>query len=245
MKTKPVSRNNYYPVYIQIKQILLDRINNGVYEYGQLLPAETTLAREFSVTRVTLRRALEILRQEEILESKRGIGWEVIHRRIEQKLTSSYWFGLEVGETGTATSSKIIKSQIIELPKELEPYFNDTIKISMVYSIVRLRMYNNSPISLEYSYIPEPLALGIDEKIHKNESIVWLMEHTYGIEIGKSIEYLAPQVSGPFESNLLEIPLSSPVFETTRITYSKNHDIVEVRKSIISGDKVIFRKDFP
>lgn len=245
MENKPLSRNSYYPVYIQIKQVLLDRINNGMYTYGQRLPAEMLLAEEFSVTRVTLRRALEMLRQEGVLESSRGVGWTVIHHRIEQILTSSYWFGLEVGDTGTATSSEIIKSQSIELPKDLEHYFDDAMLNLRVYEIVRLRMYDNSPISLEYSYIPESLAFGIDDKIHENESIVWLLEHTYSIDIGRSTEYLAPQVSDVYESELLEVQLNSPVFKTTRITYSKNQDIVEVRKSIIRGDKVVFRKDFP
>ena len=237
--------NIHSPVYIKIKQILLDRINNGVYAFGQRLPAESVLAKEFNVTRVTLRRALEILRQENVLESIRGVGWKVIHQRIEQKLTSSYWFGLQVSDTGTSTSSRIIKSQCVELPKELEHFFDEELLNPTVYEIVRLRSYQGTPISLEYSYIPESLALGIDQKIRGNESIVWLLEHDYGVLIGRSTEYLEPQVSGPFESELLGIPLNAPIFLTTRITYSKTHELVVVRKSLIRGDKVVFRKDFP
>jgi len=244
METNRLSRNNYYPYYIQIKQILLDRINNGVYEHGQKLPSESSLAKEFAVTRVTLRRALELLRQEGILNPIKGVGWTVIHHRIEQRLTSSYWFGLEVGDTGTSTSSRIIKTNSIEIPKELEYYFNDNISKLIVYELVRLRLYGQYPISLEYSYIPKHLAPEIDKEFHRNESLVWLLENTYGLAIGKSTEYLIPQLSDAYESELLQISLNSPVFQTIRITYSKKQEIIEVRKSIIRGDKVVFRKDF-
>ncbi len=245
MESTVFTRNNYYPYYIQIKQILLDRINNGIYEYGELLPTETALAKEFSVTRVTLRRALELLRQEGILQSNRGVGWKVIHQRIEQRLTTSYWFGLEVGNTGTATTSETLKAHLINLPKEFEHYFSKELMIPNVYEIVRVRSYKKSPISLEYSYIPEHLAPEIDYKINEKTSLVWLLEHSYGISIGTSTEYLVPKVSDIFESEVLSIQTDSPVFETTRLTYTTNHNLLEIRKSIIRGDMVVFRKDFP
>ena len=176
MENQSISRDRYYPYYIQIRHILLDRINNGVYEYGKLLPAESTLAKEFSVTRVTLRKALEMLRDEGFLTSSRGVGWTVIHRRIEQKLTSSYWFGLEVGDTGTATESTVIATNLGSVPSTIQRYFRPEYLERAVYGIIRLRSYKDSPISLEYSYIPEQTAHDIDKKIKENESLIQLLQ---------------------------------------------------------------------
>jgi GntR family transcriptional regulator len=245
MENQTISRDRYYPYYIQIRHILLDRINNGVYEYGKRLPAESILAKEFSVTRVTLRKALEMLREEGVLTSSRGIGWTVIHRRIEQKLTSSYWFGLEVGDTGMSTKSTIINTSLGPIPSSVQRYFRQEDLGQSVYEIVRLRSYQESPISLEYSYVPEHIARGIDQRIKENESLIQLLRGTYHISVGRSTEYLSPQLSRPYESELLSIHLDSPVFETTRMTFSTSHKIIEVRRSIIRGDKVVFRKDFP
>jgi DNA-binding GntR family transcriptional regulator len=240
-----LDKNGYHPYYIQIRHILLDRINNGIYGYGELLPSESKLAEEFSVTRVTVRKALSLLKQEQVITSSRGIGWRVTHHRIEQKLTSSYWFGLEVGDTGSSAQSQILEVDLITLPQNFDKFFEFISTDLLVYKIIRLRLYESSPISLEYSFIPAHRTPNIDRKIEKNESLKQLLEETYAIRIGHSVEYLSPQLSSMYASEHLGIPTGSPVFETTRVTYDTANSVIEIRQSIIRGDKVVFRKDFP
>ena len=243
METHPLVRGGHYPCYLQIRLILLDRITNGIYGYGELLPSESALAQQFSVSRLTVRKALELLKREKVITSTRGVGWTVVHHRIEQRLTSSYWFGIEIGDTGTPAESEVLVSRSTILPQSLSHY-HDSAEELQVYEIIRARIHQGQPISLEFAYIPKTVAPGIDEKIHRNPSLIWLLEHEYAIAIGRSTEYLRPHLSDPFESEQLGMPYGSPVFETLRITRDVNLSIIQIRRSIIRGDKVLFINDF-
>ena len=245
MEHTVIDRNSFIPYYIQIKQVVLDRIHNGIYPYNKLLPSESTLAKEFSVTRVTIRKALDLLRQESIISSSKGVGWTVVQRRIEQQLTNSYWFGREVGNTGTAAVSRVIKAEKVPLPNDVAEVFgNNGVDVYGCYEIIRLRFFDHKPVSLEFSYIPETMAPGIIDMPLENLSIIELLRTTFKLQIGKTIEYLSPRVADGYESNLLEIQTHDPVFQTERITRDKSGDVIEFRRSIIRGDKVVFRTDF-
>ncbi|GMA64467.1 GntR family transcriptional regulator [Alicyclobacillus fastidiosus] len=60
--------------YLQIYEDILRRIQSGDWPPGTQLPSETVLAREYQTTRVTVRRALQLLKQEHVLTSRQGVG---------------------------------------------------------------------------------------------------------------------------------------------------------------------------
>ena len=59
--------------YQEIAQVLRERI--AEVGTGRVLPSESDLSAEFGVSRVTVRRALETLREERLVESRQGFGW--------------------------------------------------------------------------------------------------------------------------------------------------------------------------
>jgi GntR family transcriptional regulator len=245
MDTSIIDRKSFIPYYIQIKQILLDRIHNGIYPFNKLLPSESKLAKEFSVTRVTIRKALDLLRQESIITSSKGVGWTVVQRRIEQQLTTSYWFGREIGNTGTAAVSQVIKAEKVGLSEDLAEIFEEKEpNLHKYYEIIRLRFFEQKPVSLEFSYIPECIAPGFINMPFEEFSIIELLKSKFDLKVGKTIEYLSPRVADGYESSVLGIQTHSPVFQTERITRDPNGSVIEFRRSIIRGDKVVFRTDF-
>jgi hypothetical protein len=62
------------PLYIQVYEILLQNIKQGVYKKGEFLPPEKELGTMFNVERQTIRRSLELLVNEGILEKRPGVG---------------------------------------------------------------------------------------------------------------------------------------------------------------------------
>src|SRR3954452_20209453 len=62
------------PRFAQIADILRDRIQRGVHAPGSPLPSEPELAREFGVSRITINRAVGMLRSEGIVRVRRGRG---------------------------------------------------------------------------------------------------------------------------------------------------------------------------
>ena len=65
---------SHIPKYAQIAETLRQRIARGIWPHGSRLPGNETLAAEFSVSRVTIRQAVDLLTREGILEAQQGRG---------------------------------------------------------------------------------------------------------------------------------------------------------------------------
>lgn len=74
LKIVTIDPNSYTPVYVQLADIVRDRIDRGVYIPGQVLPSEQQLMQEFGLARITVRQAIKELRGEGIVvtEPRRG-----------------------------------------------------------------------------------------------------------------------------------------------------------------------------
>ncbi len=69
-----VSRNSNTPIYRQVKEIILNRIQSGEWKQGDFIPTETELCQEFQISRFPLRQAMDELSAEGILQRQRGKG---------------------------------------------------------------------------------------------------------------------------------------------------------------------------
>lgn len=74
-----IDRDDACPFYLQIYRVLKDEMESGVFKHGELIPPEDQLAREFDVSRVTIRNALRRLQDEGYIERKRGFGTMVCY----------------------------------------------------------------------------------------------------------------------------------------------------------------------
>src|SRR5690625_453211 len=73
-----LTKNKYYDIYLQLKQ----KIMEGVYEETELLPSENVMAKEYSVSRETIRKALDYLSQDGLIQKKQGKGSIVLNPRL-------------------------------------------------------------------------------------------------------------------------------------------------------------------
>lgn len=71
MSTRNICRN---PLYVQIKQVLLEEIRTGVWKAGEQLPTEAALAARFGISVGTVRRALGDLEDEGVISRREGSG---------------------------------------------------------------------------------------------------------------------------------------------------------------------------
>ena len=78
----------YRPLYLQVKDLIMESIAEGEYKSGELIPPEPQLARQFGASITTIRQALSILVSEGFLERKQGKGTFV----ADQKVTLRFCF---------------------------------------------------------------------------------------------------------------------------------------------------------
>src|SRR6516225_9814522 len=68
------------PLYVQVASVLRTRIQSGLWSAGVKIPTLEELEREFEVARVTIRQAVDILREEGMLQARQGLGTFVSHK---------------------------------------------------------------------------------------------------------------------------------------------------------------------
>lgn len=76
------------PLYKQIYEYILDKINNDELRSGDRVPSEHELANQFNVSRITTQKALDLLESHKVIERIRGKGSFVLQKKTNKKLKS-------------------------------------------------------------------------------------------------------------------------------------------------------------
>ena len=105
-------RHNYKSIYAMVRE----RIENGVYQAGTLLPSESALAAECGVSRPTIAKVYNRLETDHMVSRKRGRGTQICHTMSEQ---SAYTFGLRLPGAGESEIFASINSRLLGLSKDM------------------------------------------------------------------------------------------------------------------------------
>lgn len=96
------------PIYIKIHNQLRENIEDGKWKVGERIPAERELANQFSVSRMTLRQAIQELVDEGILERRVGSGTFVANRKVQERMSGVTSFTDLMKSIGKVPSSTTI-----------------------------------------------------------------------------------------------------------------------------------------
>lgn len=105
-------KHNYKSIYA----IIRERIENGGYADGTLLPPESVLAAEYGVSRPTIAKVYNRLEKEHMVNRKRGRGTQVNHAVAEK---DTYTFGLLLPGAGESEIFATINNRLLGLSKEM------------------------------------------------------------------------------------------------------------------------------
>lgn len=212
---------NKGPFYIQVKNELKDRIIQGKYPKNSLIPPEPVLEKEFGVSKITIRKAVELLAIEGYVEKQSGVGTKVLDNRAISKLSKGQGFSeylLSTGYTLQKDKVKITKVDITDHPI-LSTFFD-----SECYCIERLYTLNGEPYIHFTHYIPGYFSLPLDPEMFK-ESLYEIL-HEKGVSFNRFQDEFGVDIPDEKIANLLNKP-SQPLFQRTRYSYDINEQLIE------------------
>lgn len=171
------------PKYIAIRDWLSRKIAGGDFARGEQLPSEHELMETFAVSRVTVRQALNDLRQYGVIESRRGKGYFVSRLTAVHNLQRLQSFGEIMAPLGVKTRSDVIG--LSEEPASREVAVALGIELTeIVTRIERLRIAGDTVISLDISFFPLDVGKPLSTLDLENEDVFLLLESRLGIELG-------------------------------------------------------------
>lgn len=224
------------PIYLQIAEGISELLKGGVLPAGHVLPPERVLCEHFRISRMTLRQAMSLLDREGLIESRRGRGTVVTHSRLRKQLQELKSFSEEIRDRGGRPESRLISLKQI-VPEEPVRAFFELNEQQKVYEILRLRLKDGEPLTVELARIPERLCPGLERFDVANNSLYQILEESYGLRLENCIEEISAETPTAQIRKLLELPRSAAVLVVNRKTFAEDGRAVEFTRSTYRGDQ--------
>lgn len=229
--------DNNLSLYLAIAKDLREAILSNVYSYKELLPTEAKLMKKYSVSRTTIRQAINQLVNEGIVKKVQGSGTYVSYRKDNELFKRSaniFPFSEEMKMKGKIYSTKLISFEIVIPDKNI----TDTLGIkenSKVYSFERLRFGDGFPLCLEHSYMPVEPFLDLTIQ-HLESSKYHYIEKIKKLKIMYSHQSVYAILSNERLENLLRLKRHSPILKIRHKTYLDTGDVLDLTTIYFSSD---------
>lgn len=153
--------NENAPKYVKIQNYILDAIQSGKYRPGSKLPTEKELSEKFSVSRITVNKALKELSVAGVLEGVRGSGTFVSdHARVPLE-ASAFVSAIKFTPIEKARVHEVISFRLIQGPELLLKKARLDSESSDFYEIILANKKEGKEMeSVDYIYIPAAFVKG-------------------------------------------------------------------------------------
>jgi len=191
------------PRHEQISDWLRQQIEEGAYEVDEKLPSENELGDRFDVSRVTVRRALQTLENEEYIYRRQGLGSFVKEQRAAQGLVRLTDFAQDMAQAGLEASS-VVEHQAPESPPPKVAVHLDT-EDEKVMRLDRLRLGDGSPVAFDRTWLPMFYAQLLEGHDLEHETIYHILEAEYDIPVLRGHYRITAANAGPSVAESLGI----------------------------------------
>ena len=237
---KEINKSIPIPLYYQLKELLLDYIQNA--GDGALLPTENWLCEHYEISRSTVRQAMGELAAEGYIVRHKGKGSMVVPKKITQDfLVVLESFNDEMQQKGLTPATELISKGIVSPSLSVRK----ALKLSQdqdAVQLVRLRSIDSEPIVLVTTYLPASLKnlRNIISMDLEHKSMYRLMEETFGVNIISSRRMLEIRLAGDFEALHLTVQKGAPLHYIETISSDEGGQPVEFSRAYYRGDRNTF-----
>ena len=232
------------PKYHQIYLVLREQLQEGRFVDG--LPGELALAGPFGVARVTVRKALEQLSTEGLIDRAPGRGTRPRDKPAAAAAPSRGASGpgsrmqltglLEnIVTMGLRTKVQVVSCEVIASADDvaqallIEPG-------ARVQKAVRVRSTGEGPLSVITTHVPEPLARGFGRKELARQPILLLLEAS-GVRIGRAVQTLSARLADAVVARQLDVQVGSALLAVTRLIYDEQERPVQWLHGLYRPDR--------
>lgn len=223
------------PLYKQIEQDLLEKIESGEYGENDTIPTEIELSESYGVSRPTVRQAVQALVNAGYLERKKKRGTQVVRTKIPQEFTRYVEsFDSEFYRKGLTSKTKVLNFRMTNATKEVAENLNIE-ENEPVFKLVRLRFVEDKPIVFVTSFIPCNLVPDLSEVDFSDNSLyTTFREMGYPLEsVSRRLEIIQADET---TSDLLDVPVKDPLFYFITSGFTKNKTPIEYSVAKYRGD---------
>ena len=223
--------------YQEIAGELRRRVTAGEFAGGGLLPSEAQLAETFAASRVTVRRALEALHDEGLIDSRQGLGWFVSADPLRQSLGRLGTIEAQLADAGIASERRVLDFGFVTAPARVRKVLG----VRRVLEVRRCNLADGHPFARVTVWCPERLGKGLSLADVERAPFYELLD----AQLGGASQSIAASAATKTDAELLEIPVGSPVLMCLRTTRTVTGEAVLYSEHVFAGHRTEFVVDLP
>lgn len=223
--------------YKAIADDLRRRLDAGELAPGRLLPSEAELSASYAASRVTVRKALEELRNEGRVDSRQGFGWFVRSEPVRQTLARLGTIEAQLEASGVRSERRILSFGFVPAPPRAE----EVLGADTVLEVRRLNLADDEPFALVTVWCPEDLAGSLSRDAVERSPFYELLD----VPLGGAVQTIGAAVASPEVAELLHVPVGAAVLEVERVTSTPAGRPVLCSEHVFPAHRTHFVVDLP
>lgn len=231
-----LNKDTPVPLYYQLKTLILDRIKDGTYKSGDLIPTENELSSMFDISRTTVRQAVTELVREGYLYRIKSKGTFVAKPKVTQDVMNRFYSydGAAKG-SGRETSIEILKMKVVPMPKELLELGAGQPGDRAIY-LYRRRLADGEPMVRVETYLPFDKFSDLLDADLEHNTLKTLMDRKAETRVNKLVRTIEAIPASKEDISLLEVEEGSAIQKMTTVRYNSAGEFLDIGYAYYRGD---------
>jgi GntR family transcriptional regulator len=223
--------------YQEIADGLGARIDAGDFGTGGLLPSEAALVAEYDASRVTVRRALELLREAGRVSSRQGFGWYVAAAPLRQSLGRLGTLEAQLEASGVTSERRIVRFGFETAPHRVVAALGE----GEVLRVERVNLADGEPFARVIVWCPEALGARLSRADVAAASFHDLLD----VRVGAAEQTIGAVLATSRDADLLDVPEGAPLLTCVRTTRSVDGEAVLYSEHRFPAHRTEFLVELP
>lgn len=226
------------PLYIQLREVIRNKIEDGEYPVGTAIPSESQLAETYNLNPLSVRSALSALKYEGLLRSVQGKGVFVNGSKTERDLETLGGYRQTMDERSIDAHTRVL----IKALRPAGPYYSKLLDLAeddQVWFTRRIDYSNNEPVALEEIYIPEKILPSYGDVDIELFSIYDIFTWN-GLRPTDADQTLRVLFLEPSRAKLINLTSEQAVMELSNLTCDEKGQNIEFARNYVRPDKIEF-----
>jgi GntR family transcriptional regulator len=227
--------------YRAIADDLRRRLSAGEIAAGRMLPSEAELSAAYDASRVTVRKALEVLRDDGLVDARQGLGWFAAADPLRQSLGRLGTIEAQLAEAGVVAERRVLEFAFVRPSRAVRAALALPAGVDEVLKVRRLNLADGQPFARVTVWVPAHLGAQLSRAEVERSTFYELLP----VPLGGATQTIAAAAASAADASLLEVPAGAPVLRCRRTTFDVAGAPVLYSEHLFPAHRTEFVVDLP